>query len=60
MRIDGDRLTATVDTTAIGEAMSVLTRYGITSLTVEPPSLESLFLRLYNGDAEDAGGEDQR
>ena len=38
----------------------MLTRCGITSLTVEPPSLESLFLRLYDGDAEDAGGEDQR
>ncbi len=30
----------------------MLTGYGITSLTVEPPSLESLFLRLYNGDAD--------
>ncbi len=35
----------------------MLTGYGITSLTVEPPSLESLFLRLYNGDA---GGEAHR
>ena len=57
VRIDGDRLTATVDSAAIGEAMSVLTGYGITSLTVEPPSLESLFLRLYNGAA---GGEADR
>lgn len=60
VRVDGNRLTATVDTTAIGEAMRVLTDCGITSLTVEPPSLESLFLRLYNGDAEDAGGEASR
>ena len=56
VRIDGDRLTATVDSAAIGEAMSVLTACGITSLTVEPPSLESLFLRLYNGDADGEAG----
>jgi ABC-2 type transport system ATP-binding protein len=31
--------------------MGALTAYGITSLTVEPPSLESLFLRLYEDDA---------
>ena len=56
VRIDGDRLTATVDSTEIGEAMTVLTGCGITSLTVEPPSLESLFLRLYNGDADGEAG----
>jgi ABC-2 type transport system ATP-binding protein len=43
----GDRLTATVDSDRIGEAMQVLTPCGLKSLTVEPPSLESLFLRLY-------------
>ena len=53
VRIDGARLSATVESTRIGEAMSILTPYGITSLTVEPPSLESLFLRLY----EPATGE---
>lgn len=51
VRIDGSRLTATVESTRIGEVMSILTPYGITSLTVEPPSLESLFLRLYEPDA---------
>jgi len=50
--LDGNRLTATVDSDRIGEAMSVLTPCGLRSLTVEPPSLESLFLRLY----EDADG----
>ncbi|MDQ6944958.1 MAG: ABC transporter ATP-binding protein [Actinomycetota bacterium] len=48
VRLDGHRLSATVESDRIGEAMSALTPYGITSLTVAPPSLESLFLRLYD------------
>lgn len=47
IQVDGDRVTATVDSKRIGEAIRLLTPYGITSLTVAPPSLESLFLRLY-------------
>ncbi|WP_426625305.1 ATP-binding cassette domain-containing protein [Leifsonia sp. McL0607] len=54
VRIDGGTLTGTVDSNRIGEAMSVLTPFGITSLTVEPPSLESLFLRLYEEGGQDA------
>jgi ABC-2 type transport system ATP-binding protein len=54
VRVDGNRLTATVDSAAIGEVLTMLTGYGIASLTVAPPSLESLFLRLYD---EDAGTE---
>ncbi|MBO3095369.1 ABC transporter ATP-binding protein [Cellulomonas dongxiuzhuiae] len=49
-RLDGDRLTAIVDSAAVGDAMAALTPYGITTLTVAPPSLESLFLRLYGDD----------
>ncbi|GIG39155.1 ABC transporter ATP-binding protein [Cellulomonas phragmiteti] len=49
-RLDGDRLTATVDPTRVGDAMAALTPYGLTTLTVAPPSLESLFLRLYGDD----------
>ena len=52
VHLDGDRLTATADSDQIGAAMSLLTPFGITSLTVEPPSLESLFLRLYENDNE--------
>jgi ABC-2 type transport system ATP-binding protein len=52
VHLDGNRLTATVDSNRIGEAMSTLTPLGLTSLTVEPPSLESLFLRLYDTDQE--------
>lgn len=47
VHVDGSRLTATVDAGQVGEAMNRLTPLGITALTVEPPSLESLFLRLY-------------
>ncbi|NDK91578.1 ABC transporter ATP-binding protein [Gordonia desulfuricans] len=46
--LDGHRLTATVDSDRIGTAMDALTSCGLRSLTVEPPSLESLFLRLYD------------
>ncbi|MDL9937833.1 ABC transporter ATP-binding protein [Gordonia sp. ABSL1-1] len=56
VHLDGSRLTATVDSDRIGEAMTALATHGIESLTVEPPSLESLFLRLYENDDETAGG----
>ncbi|GAC46683.1 ABC transporter ATP-binding protein [Gordonia aichiensis] len=46
--LDGHRLTATVDSDKIGDAMNALMPCGLRSLTVEPPSLESLFLRLYD------------
>jgi ABC-2 type transport system ATP-binding protein len=45
--VDGAAFTATVDSARVGEAMTALGPYGIASLTVAPPSLESLFLRLY-------------
>jgi ABC-2 type transport system ATP-binding protein len=54
VHVDGHRLAATVDSARIGDAMAALTGYGITALTVEPPSLESLFLRLYDGPSEGA------
>ncbi|CAM2835856.1 ABC transporter ATP-binding protein [Skermania piniformis] len=54
--LDGNRLTATVDSDRIGEAMAALVPCGLQSLTVEPPSLESLFLRLYDRD-EPASGD---
>ena len=48
VRIVGDRISGTADSAHIGEAMKQLAPLGVTSLTVEPPSLEALFLRLYN------------
>ena len=51
VHLDGDRFSAAVESTRIGEAMDLLSPSGITSLTVAPPSLESLFLRLYGDEA---------
>lgn len=56
VKMDGNRLTATVDSDRIGEAMNALTPWGLRSLTVAPPSLESLFLRLYEDDDTSAVG----
>ena len=53
IHVDGLRMTATVDASRVGDAMAQLTPFGITALTVEPPSLESLFLRLYEPDADE-------
>lgn len=58
VHVEGSRLWATVDSPRIGEAMAALTPLGITSLTVEPPSLESMFLRFY--DDTSAGAETGR
>lgn len=44
------RFSASVDNDRINTAMAELTRYGITALTVAPPSLEDLFLSQYNTD----------
>ncbi len=53
VRLEGGRLTATVESAHIGEAMALLAPYGMSSLTVEPPSLESLFLSLYGADDDE-------
>ncbi|QDB78739.1 ABC transporter ATP-binding protein [Georgenia sp. 311] len=58
VRLEGNRLDVTVESDRIGDAMTLLTGYGLVSLTVEPPSLESVFLRLYEDEdaAHAAGG----
>jgi ABC-2 type transport system ATP-binding protein len=53
VHLDGTRLTATVESTRVGAAVEALAPYGFAALTVAPPSLESLFLRLYD-DSPDA------
>ncbi|ROS26274.1 ABC transporter ATP-binding protein [Cellulomonas sp. PhB150] len=53
--VEGSRLVANVDSSRITEAMTALTPLGLTSLTVAPPSLESLFLQQYD-DVEGVGG----
>lgn len=52
--LEHGRFSATVDSGRIAQAMSALTPYGLTSLTVTPPSLESLFLRLYGESTTEA------
>jgi ABC-2 type transport system ATP-binding protein len=49
--VDGDTFMASFDDADLGRAMAALTDHGITALTVEPPSLEDLFLRHYDGAA---------
>jgi ABC-2 type transport system ATP-binding protein len=46
-RAEADHLVFDVDTDAIDGVLAALTRAGVTSLTVTPPSLEELFLRHY-------------
>jgi ABC-2 type transport system ATP-binding protein len=47
VQIDGDRLRCEVETERVGELLGLLAPHGITSLTCQPPTLESLFLRHY-------------
>ena len=49
VRLDGARLTCTVDTEHVGAVMTRLSQLDIVSITVEPPSLEDLFLSHYQG-----------
>lgn len=50
LHVDGARLRFDVDDTAVAGVLPVLTRMGVSGLTITPPSLEDLFLRHY-GDA---------
>ncbi|MEO9153850.1 MAG: ABC transporter ATP-binding protein [Lapillicoccus sp.] len=46
-RLDGDRLTCSVETTHLGDLLARLGQHGIRSLTSQPPSLEELFMDQY-------------
>ena len=46
-RLDGDRLTCSVETTHLGDLLAHLGPQGIRSLTSQPPSLEELFMEQY-------------
>jgi ABC-2 type transport system ATP-binding protein len=54
VRADGDVLRFGADAAAIGSVVAALGAHRIDALTVEPPSLEELFLRHY-GSGPDAG-----
>jgi ABC-2 type transport system ATP-binding protein len=60
VHVDGTAVAATVDSARVGEAVAALGRHGIAALTVAPPSLESLFLRLYGEEPADAAAEASR
>jgi len=53
---DGLKYCFSVDSDAITEVMERLVPLGIKSLTVEPPSLEDLFMRHYGDDIRGKGG----
>jgi ABC-2 type transport system ATP-binding protein len=55
VRLDGGAFSGSVESSRIGEAVDALSPSGFTSLTVAPPSLESLFLRLYGGEPAGTG-----
>ena len=53
LHVDDHRARFDVDTSRLDEALRQLTRFGIRSLTSQPPTLEELFLRHY-GDEPDS------
>jgi ABC-2 type transport system ATP-binding protein len=52
LRVTDHRATFDVDTTHLDEVVRHLTRFGIRSLTSQPPTLEELFLRHYGDEIE--------
>ncbi len=52
---EGDRVRFQVDTSDLDEALRKLTAIGVRGLTSQPPTLEELFLRHYQGE----GGDDR-
>ncbi len=50
IHIHGAQFSATVEADHVGEAVATLSQRSLSSLVVEPPSLESLFLRLYDSE----------
>ncbi|MFD9943533.1 ATP-binding cassette domain-containing protein [Nonomuraea sp. NPDC059023] len=51
LTVDGDRLRCQVDGAALTPVLTELARAGVRSLTSQPPTLEELFLRHYEGSA---------
>ena len=49
LRVEGDRVQFSVDNDALDEVIGALVRAGLRSLTCEPPTLEELFRRQYDG-----------
>jgi polyether ionophore transport system ATP-binding protein len=51
LRTEGDRVVFDVDTDALDPALRTLVKVGVRTLVSQPPTLEELFLRQYQGDA---------
>ena len=51
--VEGDRAVFEVDTEQLGAALEALGRFGIRTLTSQPPTLEALFLRHYGDQLAD-------
>ncbi|NYD41748.1 ATP-binding cassette domain-containing protein [Nocardioides panaciterrulae] len=51
LAVDGTRARFEVDTAELDHALAALLRYGVRSLTSQPPTLEELFLRHYGDEA---------
>jgi ABC-2 type transport system ATP-binding protein len=51
LRTDNGRVTFDVDTDALESALQLLVKVGVRSLVSQPPTLEELFLRQYQGAA---------
>jgi ABC-2 type transport system ATP-binding protein len=49
---EGTRVRFDVDSDRLDDAMGLLLSGGLRSLTSQPPTLEELFLRHYNADAD--------
>jgi ABC-2 type transport system ATP-binding protein len=52
LHVDDHQARFDVDTSRLGDAVGHLTRFGIRSLTSQPPTLEELFLRHYGDELE--------
>jgi len=57
--VDGGTVSFAVDAAHLSDATAFLARARISTLQVSPPSLEDLFLRLYNNDAGIAATKDK-
>jgi ABC-2 type transport system ATP-binding protein len=51
LRTDGDKVVFDVDTDALDPALRTLVKVGVRTLVSQPPTLEELFLRQYQGGA---------
>jgi len=58
LEVDGTRARFEVDTPELDHALSVLLRFGLRSLTSQPPTLEELFLRHYGDEVPTEPGDE--